>query len=303
MYYKIENDSLQETNSKEWEECAAGIAILDREEWGEYLHLHTEFSLSRKKEDIFFCRLEWHASYLFGIFHIPIKKRVKRHRTLCLYILRGKLVFIDDGKLAEEITQKIMDRILKQSYTIERFLYDFLMALMEEDILYLAELERDIAQMEETVLDGNTEYFHVKMMKLKKEISRFYCYYSQMADVGEILAENRKEFFSSTEISMFENFSDRAKRFLQETQNLREYAMQVQDVYQAEISIHQNDIMKVLTIVTTIFLPLNLVTGWYGMNFETMPELAWKYGYPVVGGISLLIVLVELWFFKKKKYF
>ena len=72
--------------------------------------------------------------------------------------------------------------------------------------------------------------------------------------------------------------------------------------FQAEIDIRQNRIMKILTIVTTIFLPLTLVAGWYGMNFSNMPELSWKYGYPAVIVISLVIVMICLWTMKKKKF-
>ena len=78
--------------------------------------------------------------------------------------------------------------------------------------------------------------------------------------------------------------------------------MQVQDVYQSEIGIRQNNVMKVLTIVTTVFLPLTLIAGWYGMNFVYMPELKWVYGYPVAIGASILVIIVSLWIFKKKKY-
>ena len=60
--------------------------------------------------------------------------------------------------------------------------------------------------------------------------------------------------------------------------------------------------MKILTIVTTVFLPLSLVVGWYGMNFINMPELAWKYGYPVIIIVSALIVALCLWIMKKKKF-
>ena len=60
--------------------------------------------------------------------------------------------------------------------------------------------------------------------------------------------------------------------------------------------------MKILTIVTTIFLPLSLVAGWYGMNFVGMPELTWKYGYPAVIAVSAAIVLLSLWIMKKKKF-
>ena len=95
---------------------------------------------------------------------------------------------------------------------------------------------------------------------------------------------------------------ERTTRLQEETQVLREYAMQVQDVYQSEIGIRQNNVMKVLTIVTTVFLPLTLIAGWYGMNFVYMPELKWVYGYPVAIGASILVIIVSLWIFKKKKY-
>jgi magnesium transporter len=60
--------------------------------------------------------------------------------------------------------------------------------------------------------------------------------------------------------------------------------------------------MTVLTVVTTIFMPLTLIVGWYGMNFHYMPELEWKWGYPIIIAISLLIVVGSLLFFKKKKW-
>ena len=61
--------------------------------------------------------------------------------------------------------------------------------------------------------------------------------------------------------------------------------------------------MKVLTIVTAIFLPLSLIAGWYGMNFMGMPLLEWRYGYPVVVAVSVLVVAVLIWYFKRKKWF
>ena len=83
---------------------------------------------------------------------------------------------------------------------------------------------------------------------------------------------------------------------------LREYGMQIRELFQAEIDIRQNRIMKILTIVTTIFLPLTLVAGWYGMNFVHMPALTWQYGYPAVIVVSVAVVLVCLWVMKKKKF-
>ena len=83
---------------------------------------------------------------------------------------------------------------------------------------------------------------------------------------------------------------------------MREYAMEIWEIYQSQISIRQNDIMKILTIVTTIFLPLSLLAGWYGMNFEYMPELHWRYGYVGVIILSVGIVTFFMFLFRKKNY-
>ena len=78
--------------------------------------------------------------------------------------------------------------------------------------------------------------------------------------------------------------------------------MQLRDQYKAHLDIKQNRIMTVLTVVTTIFMPLTLIVGWYGMNFRYMPELEWKWGYPVIIAVSLIIAVSSLLFFKKKKW-
>ena len=69
-----------------------------------------------------------------------------------------------------------------------------------------------------------------------------------------------------------------------------------------QLEVRQNRIMTLLTVVTTIFMPLTLVAGWYGMNFRYMPELEWRLGYPIVIIVSIAIVVFCLILFKKKKW-
>ena len=83
---------------------------------------------------------------------------------------------------------------------------------------------------------------------------------------------------------------------------LLDYIGQVRDTYQGKVAEHQNSNMEFLTIISTIFFPLTLITGWYGMNFQRMPELSWKYGYPAVIGVSVLFIILSLWLCKKKKF-
>lgn len=108
--------------------------------------------------------------------------------------------------------------------------------------------------------------------------------------------------FGSEEETLFHIYEKKIGRLLNESQLLREHCIQVRELFQAEIDIRQNIIMKILTIVTTVFLPLTLLTGWYGMNFTGMRELSWKYGYEAVIGAGILIVCLSIWIMKKKKF-
>lgn len=91
-------------------------------------------------------------------------------------------------------------------------------------------------------------------------------------------------------------------RLHDETLMLRDYCVQIREVYQSLIDERQNEIMKLLTIVTTIVLPLSLVAGWYGMNFTNMPELTWHYGYGFIILLSIVITILNILYFKKKKF-
>ncbi|NYC32004.1 CorA family divalent cation transporter [Clostridium saccharobutylicum] len=97
-------------------------------------------------------------------------------------------------------------------------------------------------------------------------------------------------------------FTNRINRLYQSVNNLRDYVTQVREAYQAQVDIDQNKLMKLFTVVTTIFLPLTLIVGWYGMNF-TMPEYNLPYAYPVVIIISISIVVSCIVWFKKNKWF
>lgn len=302
MFYRIENHQMEETNIEHWEQGQEGIAIFTQKEWEEEMDFRATYLLNQREDNIHFCKLESHPNYLFGTFHIPIKKEHEKNLGFAFYVMKGKLIFIDDTGLVQANMKKIQAQKLRKEYDLERVLYDFLISLIDEDLIYLAALEKEITKMEETMVEDELKDFNYRMLHLKKEISRLYRYYSQLADLGESLYENEMDFFGRKRAGSFRIFADRTIRLQEETQVLREYAMQVQDVYQSEIEIRQNNVMKVLTIVTTVFLPLTLIAGWYGMNFTHMPELTWVYGYPVAIGVSILVVLISLLIFKKKKF-
>ena len=106
----------------------------------------------------------------------------------------------------------------------------------------------------------------------------------------------------SASVRFFRLFSNRVSRLLDIVNSLLDYTAQIRDTYESRLDVKQNRIMTVLTVVTTIFMPLTLIVGWYGMNFKYMPELDKVWGYPAVIIVSVLIVIGSLIFFKFKKW-
>ena len=112
------------------------------------------------------------------------------------------------------------------------------------------------------------------------------------------VVQNLQEFYKG-----FETLEKRLTRLSNVTDRLAEYSIQLREMHQTQVEMRQNQIMQFLTIVTTIFMPLTLITGWYGMNFKAMPELDTSYGYFIVIGVCILIIILEVIYFKKKKWF
>lgn len=221
----------------------------------------------------------------------------------CGYLLTKKRIVLvsDDGEL-HSILQRIVKERRSASASVGRFLFDLLDELIAKDLHRLEEIEDRAERLEDGVLSGELASFSAEMKLIRKAAMRRFRYYSQLDDAASLLRENENGFFSPEEVLLFKLFEDRVGRLREESQLLREYCVQIQSMFQAEVDIRQNRTMRILTIVTTIFLPLTLIAGWYGMNFVGMPELHWKYGYPVIVLVSIVTVLVSLWICKKKKF-
>ena len=82
----------------------------------------------------------------------------------------------------------------------------------------------------------------------------------------------------------------------------REMIFSLMDMYMTSISNKMNEVMKVLTIMATIFIPLTFIAGIYGMNFDNIPELHYQYSYYILWGVMIVIFLGMLYYFKRKKW-
>ena len=100
----------------------------------------------------------------------------------------------------------------------------------------------------------------------------------------------------------FHLFASRVANLRDMASFVRDYAVQLREYYESQMDLRQNRIMTILTVITSIFMPLTLITGWYGMNFRYMPELNMPWAYPAVLGLCVVIVVICLIVFRKKKW-
>ena len=248
------------------------------------------------------CKAEVRRDCLTGTLVLPAPCREGCPAALGFLLTDRWAVLVDDtGAVLPHLRQLTQEPPWPQG-GVGRFFCALLEQLIARDLYHLEALEDRGEELEDQVLAGQLEGCNPAMSALRKQAAAWFRYYSQLDDVGHTLRENENGFFDQGEQRLFRMFEERVGRLREEAQLLRESCMQLQSLFQAEIDIRQNRIMKLLTIVTTIFLPLSLLAGWYGMNFAGMPELGWKYGYPAVIAVSVGIVLLSLWIMKKKKF-
>ena len=252
--------------------------------------------------DVRVCKAEVRPDCLSGTILFPKSDRGGGRLAFGWLLARNRAVLVDDG----DFLLPYLRRMDKERYPVGggvgRFFYGLLSMLTAKDLRRLEEIEDQAEGLEDRVLGGELEGFSPAMTQLRKRAMAWFRCYSQLDDVAGRLRENEAGLFSPEEERLFRLYEERVIRLREESQLLREYCLQVQTMFQAEIDLRQNRTMKILTVVTTIFLPLSLLAGWYGMNFTGMPELTWKYGYPAAIAVSVGIVILSLWICKKKKF-
>lgn len=163
----------------------------------------------------------------------------------------------------------------------------------------LSRYEHQIMTLDEEVMMDHFQNYKEQSSSLRKQLLTLREYYDELRDLGKQLEEDENRFFVKKNLKYFGTVSDRADRLMNRTVHLIDYMSRIRDSYNQKVSEAQNKNMEFLTIVSTIFFPLTLITGGYGMNFENMPEL--KNGYPHVIVLSLLVVAVIIFVFKKRK--
>ena len=280
------------------------VAVLTTPEWNE---TRDSFDMGIELEpdagNIHNTKAEVNYDSLTGTFLIPDRENLKEKDFRFAFALDEKgIVFIDDSGKAEEMINTIRRTKRWREPSLERFLYDFLEQIVDNDLAIMERYETELDHIEDEVLNSQGKGDLARVNEIRSDVRELLVHYEQIIDMTQELEENENGFFSEENLRYIHLFMNLMARRHDSAVSLREHTMQVRDLYNSQLDVRQNRTMTLLTVVTTIFMPLTLIAGWYGMNFIYMPELAWKWGYPVVIAVSVAIVIFCLILFRKKKW-
>lgn len=280
------------------------VAVLSVDEWKkEKDSFGMGIDMEPEVSEIFLTKADVNYDSLAGSFSLPDRKDPSGDDRKFSFVLDEKgIVFIDDSGTAESIIRSIQRTKKLKFPSLERFLYDFLDQIVIDDLRLMENYENELDAMEQAIMNGDEDLPTARLNKIRSDIRYLRIHYEQLMDLAQEFEENENNFFKPENLRYFSTFINRATRLHDTASSLRDYTMQLRDLYKAQLDVKQNRIMTVLTVVTTIFMPLTLIVGWYGMNFRYMPELEWSWSYPLVIVLSIVIVIASLLFFKKKKW-
>ena len=304
MYYIIKHTLEQSTLEQIKSAKNKYVAVLTSVQWLENrdkfdMGIEMDIDLSSVNST----KAEVNYDSLTGTFSLPDRDDISKPNINFAFALDEKgIVFIDDNGFVNNAISRIISTKRWAVPSLERFIFDFLEQIVTRDQVVLGGFDKELDSIESEILSSSEDDPSLRVSRIRSDLRDLRIHYEQLLDLGQELEENENNFFTKENTRYFRLFTQRVSRLHDIATSLRDYSIQIRELYQSQLDKKQNRIMTLLTVITSIFMPLTLIAGWYGMNFKHMPELEHEAAYPIVIIVSIVIVIACLIFFKKKKW-
>ncbi len=222
-------------------------------------------------------------------------------------IILGNNFVISFQEMKGDIFEPIRDRIRSGKGRIRKMKSDYLSYALMDTVIdnYYTILESLGDRIEEietrVVMEAKPETLQ-EIHRLKREMIFLRRSVWPLREVISSLERDELPLIHNATRKFFRDVYDHAIQVIDTVETFRDMLSGMHDTYLSSISNKMNEVMKVLTIIATIFIPLTFVAGIYGMNFEFMPELKWRFAYFAVWGIIVIVAVIMVVFFKKKRW-
>lgn len=230
-------------------------------------------------------RAEMYGACILGLAALPVfKPRLTRFERIGFYLTPETLILVGNGEKLQTLVSRLKENQFAQTPTPAAIFSTLLNNWIEESIAAVQKIEQDLIAVEDEFLTNKarSQLPYRRLILARKDLLQLHAFFYQLTTTAAAIRANSNQMLTDDECQLFAGFSDRAERVHRHVEALREYAM------------------RILAVVSVIFLPLTLLVGWYGMNFEFMPELHWPWAYPAICLTAAAIIIGELLYFRKK---
>lgn len=259
-------------------------------------------------------KVEEYDDYLF--FTLKMLYRIEEDRIDYEQIsfVLGKDYLLSFQEKEGDLFGNLRDRIRLDQGRVRKKKADYLLYRLIDIIVdnYYSVLDaigQKIETIEEDIYQNSIEQQFKNIQKLKKELIYLRKALYPLRDAMSKLIKDESGFIEPANIRYYRDVYDHVVHLIDSLDTYKDLTSALMDIYINTLNTRMNEVMKVLTIISTIFIPLTFIVGVYGMNFNTekspwnMPELNSPYGYPIVMGLMVLIVIGMMRYFKYKKWF
>lgn len=253
-------------------------------------------------------KIEEFQNYTYIVLRVfsfdPLEKQLQSQQ---ISIIIGEDILISIEEKMNEAIQRIVDWIRTSRGIIRRMGVDYLLYLIIDVVvdgyfLVLEKIEDEIEALEDELTTNPTSLTLQTIHKLKRQLLQFNKNMWPLREVIGTLERAGHRFINNQTIPYFRDLYDHTIRVLENVETLQVTLSDMLDVYFSAVSNKLNEIMKVLTMIATVFMPLTFIAGIYGMNFKYMPELELIWGYPAILLVMLAVGLWMIFYFKRKKW-
>jgi len=222
-------------------------------------------------------------------------------------LILGENVLLSFQETPGDVFASVRERIRKAKGRIrtsgcDYLAYALLDAVVDRYFLILEKMGEQVEQLEIELLEKPGRATMERIHHLKREMVFFRKQVWPLREVvGFLLKDGSRLIDESTRIFLRDVY-DHCIHVTDTVESLRDLLSGMLDLYISSVSNRMNEVMKVLTIIATIFIPLTFIAGIYGMNFKYMPELEWRWSYPVLWLVLIAVSIFMLYWFKRNKW-
>ena len=255
-----------------------------------------------------------HGDYVFGIFLVAVavpEEDSVYYQEIDLVLTHDTLLTVrktpSEGRPACDVA--VVQKAMKPDDSAGLMAYRLVDEIAERYLDLVDALDEEIDELEDKVETQTSELTRARVSTLRHDLLHIRRTLSPMRDAvrrvidGSVEVEHGKEVFPHEVEVAFNAAYDKFLRASDGLDLARDLLAGVRDYSQAKIANDQNEVMKVLTVIASIVLLPTFIVGVYGQNFVHMPELNWRFGYAYSWGLIVVLTLVQLWFFRRKRWF